>query len=217
MRLPRGVATLEAVPTPLHEAVVIEFPRRKIEPAVVTKRATVATAGRRAIIVDGYVCSSTASCWCATPASIDRGHIERLAAGRGWRIGRMFEQSPRERLASNTTFLDQALERVESRESDGLVVARLNQLGRSLAAAVGAIERISAAGGRFVSVCDGVDLDTESGRLVLRLLLGELGTQIRPAVGAQPVSIGGRSESLASAFAASDATSCARDLTPSSR
>ena len=217
MRLLRGVATLDAVATPLHEAVVIEFPRRKLEPAVVTKRPTAVTAGPRAIIVDGYVCSSTPSCWCASPASIDFGHIERLAAGRGWLIGRMFEESSRERFASNKTFLDQALERVESRESDGLVVARLKQLGQSLATAVGAIERISAAGGRFVSVCDGLDLDTASGRLVLRLLLGELGTQIRPAVGTQPVSVGGRSASLASAFAASDAASCARDLTPSSR
>ena len=139
-------------------------------------RGTAVTAGPRAIVVDGYICTSLLSSWCVSPASIDRGHISRLAARRGWLIGRMFEESPRERLTSNKTFLDQALERVESRESDGLVVARLNQLGQSLGAAAGAIERISAAGGRFVSVCDGVDLDTASGRLVLRVLLGVPGT-----------------------------------------
>ncbi|MGO9821084.1 MAG: recombinase family protein [Solirubrobacteraceae bacterium] len=174
MRLPHGVATLDAVATPLHEAVVIEFPRRKIEPAVVMKRATAATAGPRAIIVDGYLCSSTQSYWCTTPASIDRRHIERLAAGRGWRIGRIFEQSTPERPTTARTLLDQALERVESRESDGLVVARLKHLGQPLGKAAAALERISAAGGKFVSVCDGVDLDTAAGRLVLRVLLGEL-------------------------------------------
>jgi hypothetical protein len=175
MRLPRSVATLGAAVTPLSEAVVIEFPRRKIEAVGVSTRVTAWSARPRSVIVDGYVRVSTRSAWCATPASIDRGHIARLAAARGWRIGRMFEESPEERLATATTLLDEALERVESSESDGLVVARLRHLGRSLGGAVAAVERISAAGGRFVSVCDGVDLDTASGRLVLRLLLGELG------------------------------------------
>jgi DNA invertase Pin-like site-specific DNA recombinase len=37
--------------------------------------------------------------------------------------------------------------------------------------AVDTIERIQAAGGTFVSVCDGIDLGTPSGRLILPLLV----------------------------------------------
>lgn len=172
-RLARGVATLGAVSSPMSEAVVLDFPPRRIESGFFSNRPRASTTRTRAVVVDGYVCAPTLTAWCATPASIDRGHIARLAASRGWQLGRMFEESPRERLASAITLLDEALERVESRESDGLVVARLKHLGRSLGSAVDAVERISAAGGRFVSVCDGVDLDTASGRLVLRLLLGD--------------------------------------------
>jgi hypothetical protein len=69
------------------------------------------------------------------------------------------------------TRLSAALERVESRQSDGLVVAGLKHLGLSLDEAVAALERISAAGGRFVSISDGIDLGTPTGRTVLRLLL----------------------------------------------
>jgi DNA invertase Pin-like site-specific DNA recombinase len=51
------------------------------------------------------------------------------------------------------------------------VITRLNQIGDSLADALDWIERIEAAGGVFVSTCDGVDLSTATGRLILRLLL----------------------------------------------
>jgi DNA invertase Pin-like site-specific DNA recombinase len=67
--------------------------------------------------------------------------------------------------------LQRALERVESHESDGLIVARFSHLGTTLDDALVAIERIHAAGGRFASVADGIDLDTANGRLLLRLLL----------------------------------------------
>ena len=60
---------------------------------------------------------------------------------------------------------------MESRESDGLVVARLRNLGSSLEEAVAVLERIQAAGGRFVSVCDGIDLGASNGHSILRLLL----------------------------------------------
>ena len=69
------------------------------------------------------------------------------------------------------TALDQALARVESRESSGIVVTRLHRIGASLGEALDTIERIQAAGGTFVSVRDGIDLSTPGGRLVLRVLL----------------------------------------------
>jgi hypothetical protein len=157
-----------------HAAVVIEFPPRRVDPAVVTLRAVAPAARPCTLVVDGYVRPSAPNHWCASPASIDRRHIAYWAAARGWRIGRMFEEDAPRGPAGPRTQLCEALERVESRESDGLVVARLKDLGRSLHDAAAALERISAAGGSFVSVYDGVDLGTPTGRRILTLLLGAL-------------------------------------------
>lgn len=64
-----------------------------------------------------------------------------------------------------------ALERVESGESQGIVVAKLDRFGRSLLDGLNNIERIQAAGGTFVSVQDGFDLATPTGKFVLRTML----------------------------------------------
>ncbi len=113
------------------------------------------------VLVDGYVHSPSAGGDGLASFAVQQGQIRRSAAARGWRVGRMFDECS----------LYLALERIESRESDGLVVARLAHLGTSLEDAVVAIERIQAAGGRFLSIGDGIDLSTASGRLVLRILL----------------------------------------------
>jgi len=60
---------------------------------------------------------------------------------------------------------------VEDGLSDGIVVAKLDRFGRSLIQGMGAIERITKAGGTFVSVQDGLDVTTDTGRLVLRIML----------------------------------------------
>src|SRR3954454_720930 len=65
----------------------------------------------------------------------------------------------------------EAIPRIETSQSDGLVVAKLDRFGRSLVSSLRAIERIQRAGGIFVSVADGIDLTTETGRFVLRTLL----------------------------------------------
>jgi DNA invertase Pin-like site-specific DNA recombinase len=93
---------------------------------------------------------------------------------RGWRVGRLFEESADTLPADRRSLLREAVERVESRESDGLVVARFKDLGSSFAEAVAVLERIQAAGGSFVSVCDGIDLGASNGRTILRLLLSVL-------------------------------------------
>lgn len=67
--------------------------------------------------------------------------------------------------------LTRALARVEAGESDGIVVAKLDRFGRTLIDGLRHIERIQAAGGTFVSVADGFDLATDTGRLVLRIML----------------------------------------------
>ena len=117
----------------------------------------------RVVVVDGYVNSGAGSDSGAgpRPAEIQQTRIAKWVHARGWRVGRMFDEPS----------LPVALGRIESRESDGLVVARVRHLGSSLDEVLTVIERIQAAGGRFVSIADGIDLNTPSGRLVLQILL----------------------------------------------
>ena len=64
-----------------------------------------------------------------------------------------------------------ALGRIEDGLTNGLVVSTLDRFGRSLLDGLAMIERIRAAGGIFVAVEDGFDLDTDTGQLVLRIML----------------------------------------------
>ena len=67
--------------------------------------------------------------------------------------------------------LEQAVQRIESHTTEALVVWRVDRFGRSLADGARIIERIRAVHGGFYSVQDGLDIGTEAGRLVLRILL----------------------------------------------
>jgi DNA invertase Pin-like site-specific DNA recombinase len=119
--------------------------------------------------VDGYVRTIDGAPEANAP-SIQRWQIVSWAKARGWRLGRIIEEPPQARSAGATPALREALERVQARESDGIVVARLRAFGASLTEALLSIEQVQAAGGTFVSVCDGIDLSTTSGRLVLNVL-----------------------------------------------
>jgi DNA invertase Pin-like site-specific DNA recombinase len=125
----------------------------------------------RVLVVDGYVRSSTEGAWSASRASVQRWQIASWTEARGWRLGRIFEEAVSSRPADPAPLLRHALDRVESRESDGIVIPTLNEIGNSLTEVLGAIERIQAAGGAFASVRDGIDLSTPTGRLILRLLV----------------------------------------------
>jgi site-specific DNA recombinase len=73
-------------------------------------------------------------------------------------------QAPRPKLVT-------LIERVERGELDGIVVAYASRFGRGLLDSLSLIDRIEQAGGRFVSVADGLDTSTDTGRLVLRIML----------------------------------------------
>ena len=120
---------------------------------------------------DGYVSSREfAGPWIPTPCSVQRRQISDWTQSHGWRLGRIFEE-PASACSGGATALEHALARVESRESGGVVVTRLHRVAATLDEALEAIARIQAAGGTFVSVRDGIDLSTASGRLTLRVLL----------------------------------------------
>jgi DNA invertase Pin-like site-specific DNA recombinase len=123
------------------------------------------------LVVDGYVRPSGPTRYAAREAAVQRWQIEHWAAARGWRLGHVFEEAATREAATSMPRLGEALDRIESRESDGIVVARLNQVGESLGEVLGRLERIEAAGGTFASVGDAIDLSTPTGRLMLRLLL----------------------------------------------
>lgn len=64
-----------------------------------------------------------------------------------------------------------AIERVETKQTEGVVVAKLDRLARSLPVALDAINRIEEAGGQLVSIDEGIDPSTVNGRMQRGLLL----------------------------------------------
>jgi DNA invertase Pin-like site-specific DNA recombinase len=103
--------------------------------------------------------------------AVQREQIEGWIALRGARLGEVFEELDESGARADRPLLERALARVEAGESQGLVVAKLDRFGRSLVDGLAAIERIQRAGGTFVSVADGFDLTTETGRLIMRIML----------------------------------------------
>ena len=122
--------------------VLIVLCRATAQPVFVVEQAADPLVSTRALLVDGYVRSSPPCALSGSPASIDRGLIGRCVLGRGWRVGRVFEEPTASRLADRGSLLREALERVESGESDGLVVARFKNLGSSLEEAVAVLVRV---------------------------------------------------------------------------
>jgi site-specific DNA recombinase len=101
---------------------------------------------------------------------VQRELIESWATMHGARVLDVFVELDESGGRADRRFLETALRRVESGISQGIVVSKVSRFGRSLLSGLAAIERINAAGGRFVSVQDGLDTSTDSGRLVLRIL-----------------------------------------------
>lgn len=71
---------------------------------------------------------------------------------------------------SRPTF-DNFLERVQARDVDGIIVARLNRFARSNVGALEAIDRIERAGGVLISVDEQIDTSTPAGRFLRAILL----------------------------------------------
>ena len=103
--------------------------------------------------------------------SVQREQIEAWGVARGLVVGEIFEELDESGARADRPLLEEAVRRVERGESGGVVVAKIDRFGRSLADGLAAIERVTEAGGVFASVQDGLDLSTDTGRLVLRIML----------------------------------------------
>lgn len=102
--------------------------------------------------------------------AVQREQIEAWTSSHGAVLGEVFEELNESGGRADRPLLNAAIERIERGESDGLVVAKLDRFGRSLIDGLRALARIEAAGGTFVSVQDGIDISTPTGRLVSRIL-----------------------------------------------
>ncbi|MEA2496383.1 MAG: site-specific recombinase [Thermoleophilaceae bacterium] len=133
------------------------------------RRATIAV-----MVVDGYVRVSRVGRR-GGPRFISpleqRDQIEGWARLHGATVAEVFEELDQSGARKDRPLLSRALERVEEGRTNGLVVAHLDRFGRSLSHGLEAIERIRKAGGAFVSVADGFDIRTPTGKLVLRIML----------------------------------------------
>ena len=127
------------------------------------------------MVVDGYVRVSQVAGRSGErfiSPSVQREKIEAFATARGYVIGQIFEELDESGGRGDRPLLEEAV--VADRagwESRGLVVAKIDRFGRNLAHGLEAIGRIDKAGGVFASVDDGLDLATDTGRLVLRIML----------------------------------------------
>jgi DNA invertase Pin-like site-specific DNA recombinase len=98
---------------------------------------------------------------------VQRGLIEGWAEANAAPLLEIFEERDR----SGRRGPRPLLERVEDGISHGLVVSKVTRFGRSMLAGLATTERIAAAHGRFVAVENGLDTATDTGRLVLHILL----------------------------------------------
>src|SRR3954470_24858143 len=130
-------------------------------------------ASSRSMPLDGYIRVSQVagrSGESFISPSLQREQIEGWVSGRGYVMGEVLEELDESGARADRPLLEEAVARVERGESQGIVVAKIDRFGRSLADGLAAIERVTRAGGVFASVQDGLDLSTDTGRLVLRIM-----------------------------------------------
>jgi DNA invertase Pin-like site-specific DNA recombinase len=103
--------------------------------------------------------------------TVQRDAIEEWAARQGFGLLEVFEELDESGARADRPLLEQAIRRIEVGATSALVVWRVDRFGRSLSDGVKTIDRIQSVGGGFYSVQDGLDISTDAGRLVLRILL----------------------------------------------
>ncbi len=92
------------------------------------------------------------------------------AAARGVKVGHVFKDEDQSGAKMSRPAFDKALARIESGESGGIIVARLDRFGRSLVGGLQTIKRIEDAGGVVITADGDLDTSTPVGRLVMRVM-----------------------------------------------
>jgi hypothetical protein len=163
---------------------------------------------------------------CASAAS-ERWRLATWTNRRGWRLASIVEEQASPRHGARGEGLRDAVARVTSRDSDGIVVPNLAHLAASSQDALLVLELILAAGGVFASIDERLDLSTASGRRRYLCLCGlspcrsrsEAARAVNPVPAATQrglrLTSGGALGSAA--WPAIVATSWARDLTSKCR
>jgi site-specific DNA recombinase len=103
--------------------------------------------------------------------TLQRERMSAWSEGQGHDLVSITEDLDVSGASTSRTNLEALIEAVESGNLNGVVVASLDRLGRSLPYAIALIDRINRAGGQFVSVVDGFDTRTPYGELALNVML----------------------------------------------
>jgi DNA invertase Pin-like site-specific DNA recombinase len=99
-----------------------------------------------------------------------RDAIEAYAASKGWTIAAWHEDLDESGATLERPAFQAGLERCRSRETDGIIAAKLDRLSRSLAGISSLIDEAKRDGWHLVAVDFGLDVKTASGRLVADIL-----------------------------------------------
>lgn len=115
----------------------------------------------------GYCRTSTGH----QPHSIDaqQATILRESKHRGWTVEFLEDRAVSGRRSSRPG-LDAALVALEAGDADGLVVSRLDRLGRTVAGLASIIDHAREFGWSLIALDVGIDSSTSGGRLVLRMM-----------------------------------------------
>jgi DNA invertase Pin-like site-specific DNA recombinase len=94
-----------------------------------------------------------------------------LAKARGLKLGQVFIDLDRSGGKMDRPEFKKALARIESGESGGIIVARIDRFARTLLGGLSAIENINRAGGVVLTADGEFDTSTATGELVLSIML----------------------------------------------
>jgi site-specific DNA recombinase len=92
-------------------------------------------------------------------------------ASRGLEVGAVFQELDVSGKSMERPELAKVRKRIEAGESGGIVVARIDRFGRTVARALDAIEEIDKAGGVVITAEGDFDTSTAVGELVLGMML----------------------------------------------
>jgi site-specific DNA recombinase len=121
--------------------------------------------------VDGYIRVSHRSSKNFVSAEAQRDEIEAFCALHGHRVAAWHDDLEEPGSKARQPGLERALARLEASETGGIVVAKLDRIAPSMAAAAAAIRRVDNVGGRLVSVEEEFDTGTPTGKFALQMIL----------------------------------------------